>query len=181
MKKLLAVVFSLMLSGCAGYMVPAEAPSNLSAKPGKSMLVIVRHSSFASDSVFRIYVDGKLVGDTTGKSWLTAEVTPGAHYVTAVGGTSTTSQIEFQPGKTYSLEQYAFMGPWRAHPRPFWPLSRAETSELVDDCTYYEFIPYGKGARDMDPETYKSAVDQYLSDIINNPDSYHATQQYHGF
>lgn len=179
-KMLIAVVFSLMLSGCAGYMVAAEKPSDISAKPDKAKLVIVRDTAFASDSVFRIYIDGKLVGDTTGKSWITADVPPGPHYVVAVGGISSVSLINFLPGKTYSLQQNVSMGPWRAQPMHFWPMSFAETRELVRHCTYYEFTP-GKGARDMDPESYKSAVDQYHSEIINNPDSYHALQEYHGF
>lgn len=181
MKKLLmAVVIALMLSGCAGNMIVAEKPAEIVAKPDKALLVIVRDTYFASDSVFQNYLDGKLIGDTTGKSWFLTEVPPGPHYVVAVGSISTVALVNFQAGKTYSLRQGAYIGPWRAQPKNFWPMSYVETVEMIRPCAYLEFSP-GKNARDMDPSIYEGVIEQYHAELKSNPDSYKALQEYIGF
>jgi len=181
MKKLLvAVVIALMLSGCAGNMLVSDKPDGIAAKPDKSLLVIVRDTFFASDSIFYNYIDGKLIGDTQGKTWFMTEVSPGPHYVIAVGGIAKVALVNFKPGKVYSLRQGAFMGPWRGQPRDFWPMSYVETVEMIRPCEYLEFSP-GKEASDMDPAVYKSIIEQYHDQVRSNPDSYLALQEYIGF
>lgn len=181
MKRLLAaVVIALLLSGCAGYMAPAEKPSDLTGKTDKAILLIVRDTFFASESVFQNYLDGRLIGDTTGKTWFLTEVSPGPHYIVTVGGKSVIALIDFKPGKIYGLRQTVTMGPWRAHPLSLWPMSYAEVLEVTRDCTYLEFIP-GMGGKDMDPASYKGIVDKYNAEMKNNPELYRAQKEYSGF
>jgi hypothetical protein len=161
-------------------MVPVDKPFDLTAKSDKALLMIVRDTFFASESVFHNYIDGKLIGDTTGKTWFITDVQPGPHYVVTVGGKSVVALIDFKPGRIYCLRQTVTMGPWRAQPSSLWPMSYAETMEVTKDCRYFEFIQ-GMGGKDMDPALYNSAVEQFHAEIKSNPDRYRAMQQYSGF
>lgn len=178
MKKMLLmlVVFALIIAGCSN-MVAAVKP-DIMAKPDKAVLIIVRDSFVFSSSVFQNYLDGKLIGETTGKTWFATEVSPGRHYIVVTGGINKVALIDFQPGKIYSLHENAYWGPWRAQPRDFWPLSYVETVETIKFCEYLEY--YGKG-RDLDPSYYQSIIEQHDAEMKNNPELFQAFQQYAGF
>lgn len=158
-------------------MVAAVKP-DIAAKPDKAVLIIVRDSFMFSGSAFQNYIDGKLIGETTGKTWFVTEVPPGRHYVVVVGGITRVALMDFKAGKIYSLQENAYWGPWRAQPRDFWPMSCAETVELIKPCEYLEFS--GKG-KDLDPSYYQSIIDQYDAEIKDNPEMFQAFQQYVGF
>jgi len=182
MKKLLtAVALVLILSGCAKMnMAITDRPAEIYAKPDKALLIIVRDTFMGAESVFHYYLDGQMIGDTIGKSWFVAEVSPGTHYVVAMGGITTVTRMAFQPGKIYSLRQNVLMGAWLPQPGSFWPISQVETKEFVKTCSYLEYA-YGNGARDLDPAFYESVVDRYHNELKSNPDTYSSSQDYAGF
>lgn len=178
MKKMLlmTVAFAIIISGCSN-MTSAVKP-DIMAKDDTAVLVIVRDSFMFSGSVFQNYLDGKMIGETTGKSWFATEVSPGRHYVVVTGGVNRVALIDFQPGKIYALLENAYWGPWRALPREFWPLSYVETVEMIKPCEYLEYT--GKG-RDLDPSYYQSIIEQFDGETKNNPEVFQAFQMYVGF
>lgn len=182
MKRIAMLVICIFLiSGCAtGIMVKRDAKPEITAKPDSATLVITRDTSFGFAVTFWNYLDGKLIGETTGKTYLVTSVKPGPHYVVVTTENTAVANIDFQPGKIYFLREGILMGWWRARTSGFEPLTYQQAMESIRDCTYME-IDKSKTAEDMDPQLYKKAIEEYHAEVKQNPGGFKAMLEYRGY
>jgi uncharacterized protein YceK len=182
MKRIAMLVICIFLiSGCAtGIMVKRDAKPEITAKPDSATLVITRDTSFGFAVTFWNYLDGKLIGETTGKTYFVTSVKPGPHYVVVTTENTAVANIDFQPGKIYFLREGILMGWWRARTSGFEPLTYQQAMESIRDCTYME-IDKSKTAEDMDPQLYKKAIEEYHAEVKQNPGGFKAMLEYRGY
>jgi hypothetical protein len=176
----LMLICVAFLAGCATtQMLQPEKPPTLAAAPDSALLVIVRDAWVGSAIVFWNYLDGKLIGETKGKTYIVAKVAPGPHYV--VGATENTgvAHFDFQAGKRYFLRQGIAMGLWRARTSGYTPMTSQEAQEAIKNCAYLELDPKAE-APNMDPALHQKAIDEYNAGVKENPDGYKELLQYKG-
>jgi hypothetical protein len=182
MKKLLvALALIFLVSGCAATsMVAPERQPNITPATDKATLVIVRDATLGFAIVFWNYIDGKLIGETKGKTYIVTQVNPGRHYVVVTTENTAVAQIDFQPGKIYYLREGITMGIWRARTSGFSPLTAQEAKEAMSKCTYMELDPKNN-VGDMDPKLYQQAIADYHSEIKQNPEGFKDMLEYKGY
>ncbi len=71
------------------------------------------------------------------------------------------------------------MGWWRARTSGYSPVSAEEALKTVRDLEYLALDPNGELKR-IDPEVYKTAIEEYKADVAANPDAYKEMLQYKG-
>ena len=181
MKRTVMVFICLaMLSGCATtQMVKMDQKPELVADQKVATLVIMRDTFFGGAVVFWNYLDGKLIGETSGNSYIVAKVSPGPHYVVSSTENTGVAHFDFQAGKMYYLRQGVTMGAWRARTSGFFPMTREEALEAMTKCSYLELKPDAP-REDMDPTLYQNAIDEYETGIKENPEGYKALLEYSG-
>jgi hypothetical protein len=130
--------------------------------------------------VFWNYLDGKIIGETKGKTYFVTPVSPGQHYVVVATENSAVAQINFQPGKIYYLREGVTMGLWRARTSGFSPLSSQEAKESMSKCTYVEIDP-NNNVGDMDAKLYQQAIADYQKEIKDNPEGFKDMLEYKGY
>jgi uncharacterized protein YceK len=182
MKKLVMLLSCIfLLSGCAtGIMVKRDTKPEIAAKSDSATLVITRDTSFGFAVTFWNYLDGKFIGETTGKTYFVTPVKPGPHYVVVTTENTAVANIDFQSGKTYFLREGVLMGLWRARTSGFEPLTYEQAMESIRECTYQE-IDTSKTAEDMDPQLYKKAIEEYHTEVKQNPAGFKDILEYKGF
>jgi hypothetical protein len=182
MKRLaILAICAVLLSGCAtGYMVKRDVKPEFRAKSDTATLVIIRDAALGFGVVFWNYLDGKMIGETKGKTYFVTEVKPGPHYVVVATENAAVAHFDFQPGRVYFLREGVIMGWWRARTSGFEPLTYEQAQEAMNGCTYLEFDT-AKGAEDMDPKQYRQAVDDYHAEVKQNPEGFKAILEYNGY
>jgi hypothetical protein len=182
MKKLaLLTICIFFLMGCAtGYMVTRDIKPEITAKADSATLVIIRDTSFGFAIVFWNYLDGKMIGETKGKTYFVTPVKSGPHYVMVASENTAVARFDFQPGKIYYLREGVLMGWWRARTSGFESLTQQQAMESIKDCTYLEFDA-SKGGEDMDPKLYKTAIEEYHAEVKQNPEGFKAILEYKGY
>ena len=113
----LSVGLVLLISGCAA-IVPMDSQENDAKyktfpKPtnGKAGLYIYRDSVWGRSYKKYLYVDGKLFGETSNKSYIYTEVSPGTHQISTESEFSNNSiSFEAKSGETYFARQYLKLG-----------------------------------------------------------------------
>jgi len=177
---LLAICISLF-TGCAtSSMVTRDTKLEITAKLDSATLVIIRDSWLGSPIVFWNYLDGKLIGETQGKTYFVTYVKPGSHYVVVATENTGVAQLDFQSGKIYYLREGVIMGLWRARTSGFEPYTPQQAMDAIKDCKYLELDP-SKTPEDMDPKLYKAAVEEYHAEVKQNPEGFKAMLQYKGY
>lgn len=174
------MIWIALVTGCATTQMlkPEQAPP-LTPAPDSALLVIVRDAWVGSAIVFWNYVDGKLIGETQGKTYIVAKVDPGPHYVVAATENTGVAHFDFQAGKRYFLKQGIAMGVWRARTSGFLPMTAQEAQEAIKGCTYLELDPKVAGPA-MEAALYQKAIDEYNADIKANPEGYKELLGYKG-
>ncbi|MEW6672238.1 MAG: lipoprotein [Thermodesulfobacteriota bacterium] len=181
MKKLIfifSVVF--MLTGCATtHMAKPDRAPELTFRPDRATLVIIRETFFGGAIVFWHYLDGKLIGETTGNTYFVTPVPPGPHYVVIATENTAVAHFDFKPGKTYFLGEGIAMGVWRARTSGFYPMTQEDAVKAMMNCSYLEYDPK-TGQEPMDPQLYQQAIDEYLKEVKANPDGFKDILKYDG-
>jgi hypothetical protein len=169
-----------LLSGCAsGIMITKDEKPEIKAKDDIATLVIIRDSWLGNAVAFWHYIDSKLIGETTGKTYFITNVKPGQHYIMVATENVCTADIDFQPGKIYFLREGVIMGIWRARTSGFEPYTHQQAMDAIHDCSYTE-LDTNKPSEDMDPQLYKQAIDDYKEEVKQNPEGYKAMLEYKG-
>ena len=112
-----ALVLALpLLGGCAassdamgeiGYARPPQP------RPGYSMVVFVRPSSYAAGELYHVVSDRYgFLGDAQAESWFGAEIPAGQHVFCASGGGVPALRASLAPGRTYFVEVSSRYGFW---------------------------------------------------------------------
>ena len=182
MKKIILLAICLFLvSGCAtGIMVTRDTKPEITVKPDSSTLVIIRDTTFGFAVAFWNYLDGKFIGETTGKTYFVTSVKPGPHYVVVTTENIAVAHIDFQPGKIYFLHEGVLMGWLRARTSGFEPLTYEQAMESIQECTYQE-LDTNKTFGDMEPKLYKKAIEDYHVEVRENPDGFKNMLEYKGY
>lgn len=181
MKKAVLICLTLfVLGGCAtSHMIKSDVKPEIAAKPGSATLVIIRDTHFGGGIVFWNYLDGKLIGETMGKTYFITGVPPGPHYVVAASENTGVARFDFKPGKVYFLGQNIAMGVWRARVGGFYPMNRQEAAEAMKNCSYTQYDPAKPGG-DMAPDLYKKAIEEYEAEVKDKPEAFKAILAYDG-
>lgn len=116
MIKRFAVIGLLALSmvGCASVQMadPAQdaAAKKFEAKAGVSTLYIYRNEFIGTAKTMDLEVDGKLVGQTKGKTFVLLNVAPGKHTIVGKAENDDKLEIETLAGKVYYVWQEVKFG-----------------------------------------------------------------------
>lgn len=181
MKKLIFLGFVFfVLTGCAttSMTAPNRLP-DISPRQDKATLVIIRDAFIGSPIVFWNYIDKKLIGETKGKTFFVAHVSPGPHYLIATSENSVAYKINFKPGRTYYLNQGVAMGIWRARVSGYGLLSADQAKKAMKECTYLELNPENNTG-DLDPKRYKEIIAEYEKEIKENYAGFKNVLEYQG-
>jgi hypothetical protein len=177
---ILAIGF-ILLSGCAATsMVAPDRKPDLAPRTDTATLVIIRDTKFGFAIVFWNYLDGKLIGETKGKTYFVTPVKPGPHYVVVATENTAVAHLTFEPGKIYYLREGVLLGWWRARTNGFSPLNPQEAAEAMNSCTYMEYDPT-RGGEDMNPKLYQQAIADYHTEVKQNPEGFKAMLEYKGY
>lgn len=179
-KSIFMLLLICLMAGCATtHMLKPDKAPELTSHPDKATLVIIRETYFGGAIVFWHYLDGKLIGETTGKTYFVTPVAPGPHYVVIATENTGVAHFDFKPGKTYFLGEGIAMGIWRARTSGFYPMTPEDAANAMKECSYLEYDPK-TGQENMDPQLYQQAVDEYHKDVKENPDAFKAMLNYDG-
>ena len=182
MKKIFALLTIIfVISGCAATsMIAPERQPTLTPGADKATVVIIRDAFIGRAIVFWNYVDGKLIGETKGKTYIATEVIPGKHYLVVTSENTAVAQIDFKPGKIYYLREEVTMGMWRARTTGFSPMTQQDAKEAINACTYLELDPKAN-VGDMDSKLYQQAIADYDLEVKKNPEGFRDVLQYQGY
>ena len=179
-RALIFVICLIMFSGCATtQMVKREEKPEVVPDQETAMLVIIRDTFFGGAIVFGNYLDRKLIGQTSGNTYIVAKVPPGPHYVISTAENTGVAHFDFQAGKVYYLYQGVTMGVWTARTSGFFPMTREKALEAMTRCAYLELKP-DASMEELDPTVYRNAVNEYEAGIKDHPEGYKELLEYSG-
>ena len=112
---------SALVSGCASLPMadPAvdSAAKTFSVAPDRSKIYVFRNETFGAAITMEVFLDGRPLGRTVSKSYLVADVAPGAHKVMGKAENEDTLDIVTAAGRIYYVWQEVKMGGWTARNR----------------------------------------------------------------
>jgi hypothetical protein len=144
------------------HMIAKEGKPSISAKADKSVLVIIRTTSFGWGNVVDNYLDGKMIGQTQGKMFFITEVTPGVHYIMSHADNTDTARLKFEAGKIYLLQQGIYPG-WNIVTR-FSPMTTEEFAKEVQEASFVVYDTQRPG-KDMSDKDLKEAKDDFEKEV----------------
>jgi hypothetical protein len=158
-----ALILSFVLGACGGrHMLPQETKPTITAKQGKAVLIIIRTTSFGWGNVVDNYLDGKMIGQTYGKVFFIAEVSPGVHYVISHADNTDTARLNFEAGKIYILQQGIYPG-YNAT-TAYSPMTADQFQKEVQEATYVVYDTQHP-VKDMDPKDVKEAKSDFDKEV----------------
>lgn len=160
------LILPVFLGGCVAgtHMIAKEDKPSISAKSDKAVLVIIRTTSFGWGSIVDNYLDGKMIGQTQGKMFFVAEVTPGVHYVISHADNTDTARLKFEAGRIYLLQQGIYPG-WNIITR-FSPITPEEFAKEVQEANFVVYDTQHPG-KDMSEKDLKEAKDDFEKEVKN--------------
>jgi len=161
-KAVIAIYCSIILSGCSlNNMVQMDACPDvrgIAPPAGKAALVIAQTMSeenydFEDNPYIDNYLDGKFIGTLRKYGFFVTTVEPGRHYIVANSEGFETILLNFEPGRTYYLEQEKRIG--YALPRTTYIRVKADRlhNDLKGKGTCYQPDVLNPG-RDLDEDTF---------------------------
>ncbi|HEX9022125.1 MAG TPA: hypothetical protein VF903_12795 [Nitrospirota bacterium] len=192
-KRAVVMVFllalSVVLSACVGYhmITKDEKPSTYAAKSNKATLIIIRATKWSGNRGLTIgpgqvvtnYLDGKMIGQTRGKSYFVTEVKPGAHYVMAQAQNTAVARIRFEAGRIYILSQLLFPG-FNRPTTGFVPMSSEDFSKEYTDADFLVYDTAHPGD-DMPANEYQEQRDDFEKEAKEDPGRHKDTLNYRGY
>jgi hypothetical protein len=115
MKKFLAIAaITLNMVGCASVNMGSPeqdaAAKSFTAPKDNAAVYIYRNESMGGAVKMDVNVDGAPIGQTSAKTFLYKEVTPGKHTITSTAENTDTLEIDAKPGTLYYVWQEVKMG-----------------------------------------------------------------------
>jgi uncharacterized protein YceK len=113
-KTLITLAICVSITGCASVsMAPPEqdaAAKTFSAPKKNAGLYIYRNESMGGSVKMTVSVDGQAIGQTTAKTYLYKEITPGKHTIISQAENDSTLDIDVKAGTLYYVWQEVKMG-----------------------------------------------------------------------
>ena len=191
MKKNTLILFSLMLLlGCATssvQMTEMGTQPDLTIHSDNANLIIIGETpTIGKKPGYIAYLDKKVIGSVRSESYFLTSVEPGKHYlITEKNGYTCVAPFNFKPGKTYFIGQNtvpffnkAFLG-MDYRPLGFYPISPENANKVMKRYSFMEYKPNPE-QKDLDPQLYQQAIDEYLVYAKENPDSFKDIVGYDG-
>lgn len=180
MKLISAVFILLMLAGCGTSTKMKESAGKPNFKPGKNaMLVIIRARPFPIAGPISNYLDNKFIGESGTKTYFSAMVKPGLHYVIAKAEDITVVRMNFKAGRIYYLSQDISSGAWDKN-SALSVLSRTEAQKSISECEYIQYNRKNPGAN-LDSSAYRQSIKDYSIKAKKNPEKYRPFLNYQGY
>jgi hypothetical protein len=162
-------------------MITMDTKPSLAAKSDKAVLVIVRTTSWGGGLVIDNYLDGKMIGQTRGKSFFIADVKPGEHFVMARAENVAAARINFEAGRIYFLDQSIYPGFWMAR-TGFSPMTAEEGKKQISEsgCDYRVYDTNNPGP-DMEAKDYNETKADFEKEVKEDPKRHKNILEYKGF
>ena len=178
------LLMSVFLLSCAAgtvHMIEQDMKPPLAVKSDKAVLVVVRTTSLGWAIVVDNYLDGKMIGQTRGKSCFSTEVKPGSHYVMAKAENVAAARINFEAGRIYFLDQSVYPGFWKMR-TGFSPMTAEEAKkQLSEDGMQFRIYNTGNPGPDMDAKDYQETKDDFEREVKEDPGRHKDTLEYKGY
>ena len=169
---LLLVISVIALSGCGPRHMVAKDPCpdvrGVVAPKGKAALVVGRTTIFGGGVNIENYLDKKFIGTTKGHSFFISPVEPGLHYVTARAENFDSVLLNFEPDKTYYLQNEIRMGVLFARTKYEVVDAQHLFNDMDGKCNYYEADPSSLGD-DLSEDEFKEIVADYQKEHGDKP------------
>lgn len=167
------IVFSILtMSGCGPRHMLEKEPCidirGVVPPPGKSALVVGRTTIFGGAINIENYLDKKFIGTTKGHSFFVSPVEPGFHYVTARAENFDTVLLNFEPDKTYYLQNEIRMGVFIARTKYDVVDAQHLYNDMDGKCHFYEADQSSPGD-DLSDEEFKEIVEDYKKEHGDTP------------
>ena len=179
-KSILIISFIFLLIGCTTtHMTKFDKAPDRTFKSDKATLVIIRNIFLDDGAVFWIYLDRNLIGETTEKTYFVTSVTPGVHYLVVLAENKSVARFDFKAGKTYFLAEWGMIGVWRSRTAGLYPMTPEDAEKAMKKYTYLEY-DHKTGQELIDPKLYQQAIDEYLKNVKDNPETFKDILKYDG-
>ncbi len=179
----LLVLMPVFLLSCAAgtvHMIEQDVRPTLATKPDKAVLVIVRTTSLGWGLTFDNYIDGKMIGQTRGKSFFITEVQPGTHFVMAKAENVAAAKINFEAGRIYFLDQGIYPGFWTMR-TGFSPMAAEEAKkQLGESGIQYRTYNASNPGPDMDSKDYEETKADFEKEVKGDPKRHKNILEYRG-
>ncbi len=110
----LIAIAALFAAGCASIPMadPAadKAAKAFTVAPGKSRIYVYRNENFGAAITMDVYIDGRKLGQTVARTYLVAEVEPGAHQILGKSENDHLLDLTTAAGRIYYVWQEVKMG-----------------------------------------------------------------------
>jgi hypothetical protein len=175
------VAMLFLLGACVAgtHMIAKDTKPALATKPDKAVLVIIRTTSFGWGSVVTNYLDGKLIGQTEGKSYFMTAVAPGTHYLIADAGNKDTARMRFEAGRIYFLNQAVHPG-YHNVTTHYAPMTLEEAKREITEATYYVYDTQKPG-KDLSEKDLKEAKADFEKANKEDPAHHKDVSGYKGY
>ncbi len=179
----LLLVPVLFLSCVPGYkyMVDQKTKPPFETKRGKAVLVIERTTSFNWSYVINNYLDGKMIGQTLGKSYFITEVQPGSHYVMGQAQNIAVARINFEADRIYFLQQSVYAGAFMMRTGFNVLTAQDGVKQTAEEGSSFGVYDAQHTGPDMDKKDYEEARANFEKEVKENPDRHKDTLNYKGF
>jgi uncharacterized protein DUF2846 len=170
----------LVLCSCAAgtHMVAKDPRPALTARSDRAVLVIVRTSIAYGGYGINNYLDGKLIGQTQGKSYFMTDVKPGTHYLMSRADNIDTARLKFEAGRIYFLQQGIYPG-WDATAR-FSPMTPDDAKLEIQEASYLVYDRQKPGG-DLPGKDYDKAKDDFDKENLEDPTQHKDILDYRGY
>lgn len=177
-------LLSVFLFSCAAgtkYMIEQNTKPPIAPKADKAVLVIVRTTSLGWAITIDNYIDGKMIGQTRGKSYFMAEVTPGSHFVMAKAENVAAARINFEAGRVYFLDQSIYPGFWTMR-TGYSTMTKEDALKQVNEsgCDYRVYDTKNPGP-DMDAKDYNETKADFEKEVKEDPKRHKDILEYKGY
>jgi hypothetical protein len=180
---LFMVLTPLVLTSCVigtDRMIGQEVKPPIAPKADKAVLVIVRTTSMGFGVVIDNYIDGKMIGQTRGKSYFISNVKPGRHYLMAHAENIAVARLNFEAGRMYFFDQGIYPGFWKAR-TGLTPLAAKDALVQINEsgCDYRIYDTKNPG-EDLSAKDYQEAKDDFEKEVKEDPARHKDTLEYRG-
>ncbi len=177
-------LLSVLLVSCAAgtkYMTEQDTKPPIAPKADKAELVIVRTTSLGWAITIDNYIDGKMIGQTRGKSYFIAEVQPGSHFVMAKAENVAAARINFEAGRVYFLDQSIYPGFWTMR-TGFSAMTKEDALKQVNEsgCDYRVYDTKNPGP-DMEAKDYNETKADFEKEVKEDPKRHQDVLEYKGY
>lgn len=138
---MIAIASATLVTGCASVPMASleqdTAAKTFATSADKANIYVYRNETFGAAVKMPIAIDGRLVGDTTAKTFIKLEVAPGEHTIVSKTENDPQLKLTAAAGKNYFVWQEVKMGMWAAG-SALHEVDEAAGKTAVADCKLIE-------------------------------------------